>query len=601
MKTKKTLILTTLKSDLFQEITYAGIGCIIFIIIFSFLPKKAFEHPYRATIISLIVVSFFIIFIFLNQANPKNTFFKVNYKRNIILFSIFNFTTLFFIFFDTNYGSNGISGDNWYRTAYITRMAYSGYPQDFVYKDLSSFIPPLYWYCLALIARIFQIKPYRMIRYGFLFVYYIFPIILYEIWKKLYDKKIAFIITVLSFLFLGDIYSTDKMIAYMLIIPYFMYYYENCTNKTFSFKDYIVAGIIGSIIFCTYFLYFFMIPFYYFISLIQNKNEFKSNLKRIFLISLFLILFSSWFWLPLTKDILLIGFESHQNRYYSDHVFRVPFLAYFKFNILGIIILFGFFFLIRKYKEAREFKILGNILISIYFIYLIGYVGVLLHFPIMHVRFIGISFYLLIISFSIFYVKFFYIFTQNDILTKYKLKINLKQIEISLFISLFLFQSNLNLINIYDSAPDITAHKASVPKETIDKFKKLDYEDKVFLTYYYKVAAYLPIYLFLSPGPYFSHPCSLHNERIKFLEKLSECDSSKEFYKKIMDSKFGPIDFFYLEDVDNATHFEFSAQTEDFPEGREFYDIKFKAALFTDRRYFKKYNISGDIIYETIF
>ena len=133
-------------------------------------------------------------------------------------------------------------------------------------------------------------------------------------------------------------------------------------------------------------------------------------------------------------------------------------------------------------------------------------------------------------------------------------------------------------------------------------FLELDYEDKVFLTQYYEVAAFLPIYLFIVYNAHFNHPSALNNERIKFLKELAECDSSKEFYEKIISSKYGPIDYFILEPCDdNATEFLFdTAQLEYYPER---WDVKiyFREELFESESYFERNKIKGVIIYKTIY
>ena len=138
----------------------------------------------------------------------------------------------------------------------------------------------------------------------------------------------------------------------------------------------------------------------------------------------------------------------------------------------------------------------------------------------------------------------------------------------SLFLILTIFlQSYWVLRNISESPSYQQAYDEDINYNLIEIFEELDYEDKVFLTSKFRVAAYLPIYLFLLPNPYFTHPCALYNQRLKFLEELSECETSKEFYEKIMDCKFGPIDYFFLDSV-NSTDFVFTAPTEEFPAGR---------------------------------
>ena len=597
-KIKRKLI-SIIKLDLFQELIFAGIGCLFFFILYPFFPKRYWNKTYRNIFILILILSFLLILLIFNQANPKRNFFKINYKRNIILFSIFNFAMLYFLLFRTSFGINGISGDNFYRSAYITQMAYSGYPQDFAYKGLSAFMAPLYWYFLALLARLFQIKPYKMLKIGLLIIYYIFPIILYEIWKKIYNKKMAFIVTILSFFVFYDTTALDHFIGYMLIVPFFLYYYENFACKKFTRKDYIIGGFLGSIVFCTFFFYFLIIPIYYLISLIQNKDEFRDNFKHILYISLSLLLFSSWFWVPYLKDIITIGFESHQQKYYSGGLLSMPFKDYFTFGVGGAIQFFGLIYIIRKYKVSRDIKILGNIILSVYILYLIGFIGMMINNPINHGRFLRISSYALIISSSIFYVRFFYFIANNDNLVKYKINLNIKQIEIYILIFIIASQNYRIFTYISNSSSYEAALEEDYPSKTIDIFKELDYEDKVFLTNEWRVAAYIPIYLFLLPNPYFSHPSALYNERVEFLVELSECDSSKKFHKKIINNKFGPIHYFFLDVEDNSTKLVFDVAVEKFPDGREYYEIEFERELFEDENLFEEIIIDGKLIYRT--
>ncbi len=594
----KNSFLSFFKLDIIQELFFSGLVCSIFFIIFDFFPEKFWDKDYRRTIIVIFGLSFFLIFLIFNQTNSRFKLFKINFKRNIILFSIFNYITWCFLFYTTPFGFLGIGADNYYRSAYITQMAHSGYPQDFIYKGRSAFYSPFYWYCLALISIIFQISPYKMVKIGFLLTYYILPIILFEFWKKIYDDKIAFIITVISFLIIGDIYSTDHMIGYMLFIPYFIYYFENFPKRDFKIKNYIIGGAFGAIIFCTYFLYFLIIPIYYLIVLIRKKSRFKEDIKHISYLTFFLIIFSSWFWFPLLIDILFIGFESHQNNYFSPTILTFPLLSYFQFSIFGLIFVIGAVYIIGKYSTNLDLKIFGNLLLSINIIFLFGFLGILIKFPIMHIRFLYVAYYILIISFCIFYIRFFH-FLSTDFLIKKGIKMDLRLIKIYIIIGITFFQYTNYLISISNSAEYEGSIEEDYPADLIDIFEELDYEDKVFLTTKYRVAAFIPIYLFLLPNPYYSHPSSLYDERVKFLVELSECETPKAFHKKVVNNPFEPIDYFFLDLENNHTVLVFKVAVERFPDGRDYYEIKFDRILFQDPDLFKEIVIEGKIIYKT--
>jgi len=588
-----------LKLNVIQELLFSAIGCVLFTFVFFLFPDEFWDYPNLDAFIGILALCFLFLLILLNQNNPKNKLFKVNYKRNIIIFSVYFYSITCFLYFNTGFAVNGIQGDNFYRTALVTRMAYSGYPLDFAYKGFSSFFSPLYWYCLALFARIFNIKPYKMLKLGILFLCYFIPILLFEVWKKIYKEKISFIITLITLISLFDAYSPDHMIVIFFIVPYIMYYYENCTKKEFKKKNYIFGGLWGAVLCCTFFYFFFIIPIYYILIFVQNRVDLKKKLKHISFITIFIMLFSSWFWGPILRDIVLIGFESHQNKYFGDGLLRIPIIYQLElYGVFGFIFFLGSLFIIRSFTISPDIRILGNLLLSINIIYIIGLIGIILKFPIMHARFLGILFYILIISFSILYAKLTHYLSNKANLKTFRMKFSITQIEVYFLLGLAISTSFGNFRGEAKSDVYKTAQDEDVRYDLIDIIKKLDYEDKVFLTNRYYAVDFLPIYLFLLPNPYFSHPSALYNERFKFLIELSECNNSKEFYELIVDNKFGDIDYFWLE-INNSSDFVFSAAIEKFPNGRKYYDIVFKHEMFENEKYFKKIVIEDEIIYKT--
>lgn len=612
-QSKKDIIITKIKFfskiEIVQEFFYAAIGTIAFQIIYSLFPRRFWDEPFRTTFCTLLILLFFIIFIVLNQSNSKTSFLKTNYKRNIILFTVFNLAILTFLFYRTEFGYNGLRADNFYRSAFVTQMAYSGYPQDFAYKGFSAFMAPLYWYILALIARLFHIEPYKMIKIGFLISYYILPILLYEIWKKLFNKKISFFITAIFFTFIvnySEIIWIDHLISYMFFIPFILYYFENFKNKEFIRKDYMMAGLLGALLFCTFYLYFILIPIYLTINLIQCKikdklNIFKEKFRRILIITVYMVFFSVWFWLPLLINIIYLGSESHQNLFFPKYALDLPFEAYFEFNLFSLILILGVIFILMKYSSSNILNFLGNLVISVYILYFLGYIALLVGYPIVHYRVLVVSLYALVIAFVLFYFEFFRSLKENENIKKYKYIINFDAIEIFILLIIIFSQNYTNTIRLIKSDEYEKSLNQEIPDE-VDVFLELDYEEKIFLTQYYEVAAFLPIYLFIVHNAHFNHPSALNNERIKFLKELVECDSSKEFYEKIISSKYGPIDYFILEPCDdNATEFLFdTAQLEYYPER---WDVKiyFREELFESESYFKRYKIKGVIIYKTIY
>jgi hypothetical protein len=607
LKNLKITLLKIKKLDILQEIFFSGIGCLFVILIFNLFPNdwhfdSSIKNNYRPkTIIAIIVIIFLIIFLLSNRLSVNsNNSLKINYKLNIIIFSMFNFALIYFLFYNTDFSICGINDDNWYRMAYISHMAESGYPHDYCYKGLSAYYFPVYYYILALIAKNFQIEPYKMLRFGFLFCYYIIPILLFEVWKKIYNAKTSFLISAISLVFLLDPHIISHLICILFLIPYVMYYYENCTLRIFKFRQYFNAGILGSFLFCLYPTYFFILPIYYIIKLFLNKNELILNFKRLTIITLLMILFSMWFWLPLLIDLILIGSEIHQNTLYNEIMIEIPFFSQVvAFSLIGFIMIIGLVFIFKRYSINRDIKILGNLFISIYILILIGFISILLKSPFfLFYRFFKIPKYILIISCSIFYVRFSSYITKINPIKKYNLNGIILKIETYLIIGLICYQSYINSkvmasVGTYEIALD-----QKVPNELIDVFEELEYKDKVFLTSYNEVCPFIPVYLFLCPVPHFSHPSALHNERVDFLRELAKCKTSESFYLKVINCKYDIIDYFFLKSRDNYTTFQITVWHDEFRNTKG-YDILFNRSLFQNYEYFEEFIIEDYVIYKT--
>jgi len=607
------LFLNIFRSDFVQEFLIIILGAYLINLAFKLLENKFFfsydeESPYPEVFCSLIVLTFFIILLIINQPNSMNKYLRPDYKRNIILFCIFNYIILYFLFYNTYFPFGNIdpNNDNWFRTSYIVHISNTGKIEDFAYKDKSGFYPPLYWLILGYYSRFFGIKPYKTIKLGFLIAFLIFPLLLYHSWRKIYREEYAFLISVFFFSFIANyiyIDEVDHLLSFMLLVPYFIYFFENYNEKSFKFTDYILAGFIGSLLFCSFYIYFLIIPIYYTINLILDWDDFKKKIKRIFMISIFIILFSLYFILPLFIDLLIYGFESHQNLSTStatggivENISDIPF-DYFKFNLFSLLLTLGVFFLITRFKDKKDINILGKLLASVYLIFLIGYVSILLNFPIMGNRFLVLSNYILLILFCHFFIEVFNYMNSKNFIINLGRKDQLRNLRFFSLILIIFWQNYQNITYIYNSDLYEQSLMRTYPEELVDTFEELDYEGKIFLTNYPEITSYLYLYLFVNRWPEYSHPSALHNERVEFLERLSSSSDSEEVYDKIKDCKYDLIDYIFLERI-NSTHFKFLCYTETFSKGHDMHRILFAENLFNNSEYFKLIEINNAIIYK---
>ena len=108
--------------------------------------------------------------------------------------------------------------------------------------------------------------------------------------------------------------------------------------------------------------------------------------------------------------------------------------------------------------------------------------------------------------------------------------------------------------------------------------------------------------MIIAKNPHFSHHGALNNEWIRILKELSEYDSLKEFYRKIIESKSVLIDYFILEPcIENNTEILFDTAELEYYPVRLTIKIYFKADSFESESYFESSKRKGIIIYKTIY
>ena len=436
-----------LKADIIQEIFFSLLGSLIFILILFAIPNRLLfarrrSKDFPKILLSIIYLFFLFIFILVNQNTTNNKFIKVDYKRNIILFSIFNFANYCILFFLTKFGVYLLKSND----------------LKFVVIDSYSNFRPLYFF-----------------NYYFLLFYLILPIILFEAWKKIYDEKTSFFISIISSTFLLKPFYIDVLIGVFFIIPFIFYYLENIKNKDFSNRDYIIAGILGSIILCLFYVIFLILLIYFAVDLILNFEDFKKNFKQKIIILSLILVFSCWLLILLFINLFFVGQNLNQER--NSKNFFIEFTYFAEASLIsfsGVFLIFGIVYILKKFRISRELRILGHLLISIIIFLLIALLGIFLNLYLFQVRYMQLFLNITIIASCVFYVQFFYQLYHGQLIKNYKKKRNFQQVEIFILIIIVFSQMYFNVHNIYNSKYHQSAIKGEDPDEVIDTF--YDYE-----------------------------------------------------------------------------------------------------------------------------
>jgi len=259
---------------------------------------------------------------------------------------------------NTSYALNGVNGDAGFQTAQVTKFAAYSRSVDFAYKDLPAFYPPLYFYILGRIAALLNIEPYRMMKYGLVTIVYILPFLTRKFWSFVLPS-IASIAVVLSVFFFQDWYKPSEWLSLFLFLPWWLYFIENLglQNKTHGLLWYATGGLIGALIFTTYYYWFFiggLSLLFHFVFQRMTWERAHHSSRALWLQRLGILSSAAFFSLPYWGPYLVSmwrtgGWAPLQNRYFIENFTLLEF-PFFALSITGILLLLGFAYLLKNYK-----------------------------------------------------------------------------------------------------------------------------------------------------------------------------------------------------------------------------------------------------------
>lgn len=460
------------------------------------------------------------------------------------------FLTVFtvFLFRNTYYGFNAVENDVEFITASITRYANTWTFHDFAYQDLSAFYPPLYFYILGKIAWITGIEPYMMVRFGTFAVCFLLPLLFFLAWSKVIKKQFAMFFTYALILVFPHspfslYYKAYEFIALAFIVPWWFSFVEPLKGLPEDRKRYIrfllVGGLLGSLIFQTYYYWFFAFIIYTALQLVfdffrkESRKDILTKYKHIFLVLVLTGGFSSFFIVPMVWDFLTVGFNPLQNRYfYFDMLTIEPRITA---DMEGIILLISLFTLVVfSQKQKIVFRLL-LILFSVYIWQFVGHVGLSIDKPNLHFKMKEMLNYILMAGFS----YFVYLLTISKRFRAYRKNITVAVLAIIVLVF------GQNVLDVKDHRYNRRAQKSYVPQE-VKTLKQFDYKDKVVLSIYNKLHVYLPVYDFFSHEVLFSHHSGQREQRLNFLKELSKYRDARFVAWMLTYNKFDKVDFIWL-------------------------------------------------------
>lgn len=490
----------------------------------------------------------------------------------------------------------GGSGDNYFSTSMIATFMYTHNSEDFTFTGLSSFYPYYFHYLIAKLGYFFELTPQKTYKYGSFLIIYLSPILTYLFWKKIYNDQESFQITLatLFVLVLGMYFRKPyETISLVLILPWWIYYF-NVSEKTL--KHAIIGGIIGGILFGIYYYWFFpIILSSLFVIIINAKDILKQKSYIYYLVfSLVLVTVASPYLFPYLSDLLLVGSEPYQNRWFTPHQLNFPLQKII--SIKDFLFLIGFVYLIISRKKLIERNLLVLLLASYIWIFL-GHVGIINDTPLLHVK---ISVFItLILSISI------VLFIQ-EVMIRFKADYNLKAI---ITFAILVYTMNpffVSLASKYNSKELLAAKNFRVPHIIKDEKLINILEGKTILadsSTTRNLNPYIYIHFFTEMNSHYAHPSSLTSQRLAFLDMISKSKNQKFINWILHNNKFSKIDYIWLKKG------VFTTLHDNFPNLKPYKNIKiqFQKELFDSlikidnyRYLYKVPNINTTIRYENL-
>lgn len=476
---------------------------------------------------------------------------KQNYTLTISILATNMLIATIWMMSGTSITLGGIGGDNYFSTSIIATFMHTYNNEDYTFTGLSSFYPFYFHYLMAKLGYFFEWTPHKTFKYGAFLIVYVSPILTYIFWKKIYDDQESFLIT-LGTLFVYGIgmylRKPFEVITLFLIVPWWIYYFS-ISEKTY--KNAIIGGAIGGLFFGIYYYWFFPIvlsSLYLFIA--NHKNIIEEKTYKYYLVlGISLMIIASPYLYPYLSDLIFIGSEPYQNRWFTPEHLNFPLQKITE--IKDFFFLIGLVYLITSRKKLVE-KHLFILLTASYVWTFLGHLGIANDTPLLHTK--VSDFINLILSIS-------FVLAIYRTLIYFKADYDLKVISTFVVVIITVSPFFTNLSNHYNSKDLLTSKNFKPPHIVKDKKLINMLSGKTILASSRKIRQlnpYLYIRFFTEFNAHYAHPSSLTSQRLKFLNMLSKSKNQK-FIKWILhNNKFSKIDYIWLEEKNfKVTHDNF--------------------------------------------
>lgn len=496
----------------------------------------------------------------------------------------------------TPFGPGGLTGDQTFRTAAITRFAESWFSADFTFKGLPSFYAPAYFWVLGRFADLTGTEPWRMVKLGTVLTALLLPAVGYLLWRRLVPIHVAALIAAVPLL-AENYYEPYSWIVMVALIPWWLEAVHGLRLAGRPVGHPALLGVVGGLLFVTYYYFFFVAAVALLVHLVTGvvlRRLRWSQLRHAALTLLMAIAVASAFWLPLLVSLIRAEHpEVLSNRWFSASHPDVP-LPMLKPTVAGALALLGFGYLVWTIREPLSRGLLV-FLTGAYGWYLIGAPAAAMDAPLASFR--G----KLLIPIILYSAAVLALVRLTNVAAARFNAADVRRVAHVIAALLVVYAGQQFVTVVRNSSLTEAAFASTTPEGRLPERHPADavptnppaalvhrviaerYAGRgqpVIVSDRVDIMAYYPYYGFLQWNAHYAHPAAEFHERVRFLEELAAAPNAATFTARTASNRFDRIDAFLLRDEGNELVLRFA--DDDFPNGIRSVSIRFPRVLFSD-------------------
>ena len=453
---------------------------------------------------------------------------------------------------DTDYGLFGIHADAWYVTSLVTRFSDSWNSQDFTYKDLSSFYPFLYPYILGKVGALLNVPGWKMVKIGMAWMTYFLPILSFFAWRKVFEKSApAFLLVLLLCTFHFDVNKPYEDFVSFLILPWYYWFFHSLTLakedlwgiKNGGWKSMLLAGLLGAILFTSYYYHFFLLVLFALVywgsELLKDKkwNDLAPSIVRHLQIVGVMLIFSSFYWLPLVMDLLSLPSYSMQNRWFQAHYLDNPTSLFKEIRINSLLAIVGIVFLLANARGDKLIRFFSLLLLSLFLFNVTGHLAIMMDTPLLHHKMNKLMFLIGYAGVAL--------LLERSVEKKWLDKQQFNRVVLALG-SFLLFYSTQQIVDARSTKAIEWANGEQPTPVISNKAFVAETTNKVLLTSEKNLTAYAPIFQFIGHNAHYSHPSSQYRNRIRLLKALEASEDIEFVLYMLRHNRFDQVEYLYF-------------------------------------------------------